>query len=233
MINVDLDAIAEVAKQLDQLGIKYAFTGGIVVGFLVDNPKFINLRPTDDVDAIAAVVSHIEYTKLEETLRNLEFKHDMSEGAPACRFLYKGIRVDVMPAKDTTGRFSDQWFEYAVKSAENNTLNDLTIRTVNASCFIATKLTAFDGRGNGDYLSHDIEDVVTVIDGRRTIVDEVSAEEPSMREFISRRISQMLEAERFVDVLPGHLGSDEASQQRLPKLLDRLKAIANIRANIA
>ncbi|MCK4690308.1 MAG: hypothetical protein KAT20_00755 [Desulfuromonadales bacterium] len=33
--------------------------------------------------------------------------------------------------------------------------------------FIATKLEAFFGRGNGNYWgSHDLEDIMTVIDGR-------------------------------------------------------------------
>ncbi|HMP73541.1 MAG TPA: hypothetical protein PKE55_09800 [Kiritimatiellia bacterium] len=233
MISVDLDSVAEIAKQLDQLGIPYAFTGGIVIGLLLDNPKIIHIRPTDDVDAITAVFSHLEYTKIEEALRNLDFKHDTSDGAPACRFLYHGTKVDVMPAKDPTGRFSDRWFEYAVKSSGYSTLNSLTIRTVSASCFIATKLTAFDDRGNGDYASHDIEDIITVIDGRRAIVDEINAEEPSVREFISNRIGELLKDERFIDLLPGHLGGDETSQQRLPKLLDRLRVIARLGADIA
>jgi hypothetical protein len=41
------------------------------------------------------------------------------------------------------------------------------VRSVSAPYFLATKLEAFDGRGSGDYLtSHDIEDLVAVIDGR-------------------------------------------------------------------
>jgi len=63
---VDLESIAEVSHQLNQLGVDYAFTGGAVVGFLLDNPKLIMVRTTDDVDAIAAVVNQLEYTKLEE-----------------------------------------------------------------------------------------------------------------------------------------------------------------------
>ncbi len=223
---VDLEAIAEVSHQLNQLGVEYAFTGGAVVRLLLDNPKLINLRPTDDVDAIAAVVNHLEYTKLEEALRGLDFKHDMSEGAPPCRFLYNGIKVDVMPARDTTGRFSDQWFEYAVKSAVTKTIGSLTVRTVSAACFIATKLTAFENRGMDDYYHHDIEDIITVVDGRQSLVDEIGAEENAMREFISGRIKEMLGDERFVDALPGHLGGDAIGLQRLPKLMERLNDIA-------
>jgi hypothetical protein len=40
---------------------------------------------------------------------------------------------------------------------------------------------AFDGRGKGDYLaSHDIEDIIAVLDGRPVIVDEVKRAEPDL-----------------------------------------------------
>jgi len=43
---------------------------------------------------------------------------------------------------------------------------------ITAPVFIATKLEAFHDRGGGDFLvSHDLEDVVTVIDGRPALID--------------------------------------------------------------
>ena len=45
---------------------------------------------------------------------------------------------------------------------------------VKAPFFLATKLAVFDGRGEGDYvLSHDMEDIIVLLDGRRGIVEEV------------------------------------------------------------
>jgi hypothetical protein len=42
--------------------------------------------------------------------------------------------------------------------------------------FIATKPEAFKSRGRGDYNnSHDLEDLLTVIDGREAIVEEIAA----------------------------------------------------------
>lgn len=164
---VDLDALAAVARQLDQLGVPYAFTGGVVIGFLLDHPHLTTLRPTGDVDAIAAVVTRIQHTALEEQLRQLGFHHDTSEGAPICRWLYQGTKVDVMPAKDTAGQKSNPWFEHALRTASLKTLRHVTVRVVSAPCFVATKLVAFGDRGKGDfYGSHDLEDVVTVVDGR-------------------------------------------------------------------
>jgi len=51
-----------------------------------------------------------------------------------------------------------------------------------APYFLATKLEAFDGRGKGDYLSsHDIEDIVAVLDGRPEILDELLKASKSYR----------------------------------------------------
>ena len=48
----------------------------------------------------------------------------------------------------------------------------LRIRVVTAPYFVATKLEAFRGRGRGDYISsHDLEDLLAVIDGRDVIVE--------------------------------------------------------------
>lgn len=46
---------------------------------------------------------------------------------------------------------------------------------------IATKIEAFKGRGRGDFFaSHDLEDLIFVMDGRSTIVEEVQTEAPPM-----------------------------------------------------
>jgi len=46
-------------------------------------------------------------------------------------------------------------------------LSGRIISLIAAPVFIATKLEAFHDRGGGDFLaSHDLEDIVTVVDGR-------------------------------------------------------------------
>jgi len=92
--------------------------------------------------------------------------------------------------------------------------------------FLATKLEAFFGRGDGDYLgSHDLEDLVAVIDGRPEIVDEVKAAEPALQSYLRERLGPLLADEAFRTALQGHLPGDPGSQARFPKLMDRLRAI--------
>ena len=52
----------------------------------------------------------------------------------------------------------------------------LRIRAVTGPYFCATKLEAFAGRGKGDYQSsHDLEDLIAVIDGRSELLKEIDS----------------------------------------------------------
>jgi hypothetical protein len=104
---------------------------------------------------------------------------------------------------------------------------DLHIRVVTAPYFIATKLEAFRGRGRGDYASsHDLEDLLTVIDGREAIVDEIAAA-TELRPYVVEQLRTLLGTSAFVDAMPGHHLPDAASQSRLPILLERINKIAS------
>ena len=74
--------------------------------------------------------------------------------------------------------------------------------------------------------SHDLEDVVTVIDGRSEIIAEVRSAPADVRTFIASEFQQLLAARAFVDALRGFLLPDDANQARLPMLLQRLAALA-------
>lgn len=226
---IDFHSLAAIARQLDLLQTPYAFTGGAIVGFLLDHPHLASLRPTADVDVIVAVITHLQHAALEARLRKLGFHHDTSAGAPICRWRYLGTRVDIMPAQDTAGQKSNPWFAHALRGASLKTWDQVTARIVSATSFVATKLVAFADRGRNDFFgSHDLEDVVTIVDGRAAFVDELAAEEPTMRNYVGCEIRRLLGLPKFIDSLPGHLASDEASQQRLPMLLSRLQAIADL-----
>jgi hypothetical protein len=57
----------------------------------------------------------------------------------------------------------------------------LSIKLVTPTCFLATKIEAFEGRGNSDYwASHDLEDIIMLFDGRPEIVQEVQSADMSI-----------------------------------------------------
>ena len=94
---------------------------------------------------------------------------------------------------------------------------------------MATKFEAFHGRGNSDYLaSHDLEDLITVIDGRHELITEIQNSDTELRYYLAAEISKLLSESDFQLALPGHFPGDAASQARLPELLRRMRLIAQL-----
>jgi hypothetical protein len=215
-----------VARRFESVGARFVFTGGTVIALLVDNPALSEIRPTKDVDIIVEIFTYAEFSALEERLRNAGFQHDTSDGAPICRWVVEGCRVDVMPVNSTALGMNSRWFPEALQCSNNLELGqNCRANVVTPALFIATKLEAFKDRGKTDYYgSHDIEDIVTVVDGRATIVQDISTTLPEVRAFIAASFTKMIQHPDFRDALPGHLST--LSRGRGNIVLDRFKAIA-------
>jgi hypothetical protein len=134
-----------------------------------------------------------------------------------------------MPARDPSNEWRVKWFDLAVESAVKMIVHETEVDVISAPCFIATKMEAFCDRGGGDYVgSHDVEDMIAVIDGIAGILDDVSSSPEDLRRFIAESIDALLQNSAFVEALPGHLPPDEGSQQRLPLVRQRLEDLANL-----
>ena len=202
--------------------------GGCVTGLLLTDLASPPVRPTTDVDVMAEIVSRVDYYQLAEQLRTMGFREHMADGAPICRWMVDGMELDIMPTSPDILGFSNRWYPEAMQHAMPYRLDEtLTIRVITAPYFLATKLEAFYGRGNGDYLfSHDLEDFITVIDGRPELLAEVAASPNTLRDYLANEVRQLLAAPVFLDALPGYLPGDAASQLRLPVLLKCMHSIS-------
>lgn len=222
-----LEAAARVLRPiLDDL----VFLGGCTTGLFLSDPASAGLRPTKDVDTITEVASYAEYATLSDRLRALGLSDDTSEGAPLCRWRHGELIIDIMPTSEAVLGFSNRWYVPALGSAIWMPLADVKLRVVTPVYFLATKLEAFLSRGGGDVRgSHDLEDIMTVIDGRAEIVDEVQSAPSDVRIFVTATFHQLLAERSFVDALSGFLMPDDANQARLPNLVKRLTALAATR----
>ena len=122
-----------------------------------------------------AIVSYSELVTFSERLEKLGFRRDTSEDAPTCRWLSEGSKLDVMPLEESLLGFSNRWYREAMTEAAKFELpSGHSNRVITAPYFVATKLEAFHGRGKNDFCSsHDIEDVITVMDGRQNLSREI------------------------------------------------------------
>jgi predicted nucleotidyltransferase len=175
MADPNLQLLLDAAKLLIPVLDELVFVGACTTGLFISDEGAGAVRPTFDVDAIAEITSYADYFRFSERLRKLGFTEDTSEGAPLCRWQHGHVKLDVMPLDEKILGFSNRWYKSAMASAQVHQLeSDLRIRVVTAPYFCATKIEAFRGRGKGDYLSsHDLEDLITVVDGRPELLEEL------------------------------------------------------------
>lgn len=87
--------------------------------------------------------------------------------------------------------------------------------------------TAFLDRGHHDYYgSHDLEDLMTVVDGRASIVAEIDRMTPPLRDCVITCTQKLLAAPEFRDALPGYLPPEE--EGRIGLLRQKLEDIAQL-----
>jgi hypothetical protein len=215
-----------VAKRLQPLNMPFAFLGGAVVHLLVDHPGLMQLRTTKDVDVIVQVMTYHEFSTFEERLRKAGFKHDTSAGAPICRWIVDECLVDIMPQAPILGMCT-KWFPEALKLSREADLGEAcAAKVISAPLFLAAKLTAWADRGKNDYfLSNDLQDIITVVYGRATIVEEVMEAPIEIRQFVAGSFSRLLENPDFQDALPGHLPQIVGGESAL-LAMQRWEAIA-------
>lgn len=226
----NLELLVEAARLLKPLLGELVFVGGSTTSLLVTDEAAAEVRVTYDVDAIAEISSYAAYADFSERLRRCGFMEDTGEGAPICRWRQKKTILDVMPLDAKILGFSNPWYKPALDSAVLHELEpDLRVRVVTAVYFCATKLEAFAGRGKNDYQSsHDLEDVMAVVDGRTELIEEIRTGAGDVRTHIAAEIRKLLAIREFLDALPGYLLPDQASQARVSILLERLRKIAAV-----
>lgn len=219
-----------VARALGDLCEELVFVGGCATGLLVTSVRAQAIRITEDVDLVAQVTTVREYHAMESRIAARGFKHDLSPGAPVCRWRCQGIEVDLMPSGSGVLGFHNRWYPLAIETTTSVTLEEgLVMRLITAPVFIATKLEAFKGRGNSDFLlSHDLEDIVTVVDGRAELPAEMRTAPETLRRYVAAEFDALLNTSDFMEALAGHLPGDAFSQKRLPMLIERLKQIAAV-----
>ena len=228
MHDPNLQLLEAAAQLLEPLLDDVVFVGGCVTGLLITDAAAADMRPTTDVDVIAEVYSYAEYGVLSHRLRELGLTEDDREDAPTCRWRHGNLAIDVMPIDEAVLGFTNRWYQPATESAERVDLSGLTLRCITPVYYVATKLEAFHGRGNGDYFgSHDLEDAIAVVDGRRELANELLEAPQDVQGYIRDEFTQLLGTGDFIDALPGFLLPDEANQARLSVLRARLEALAS------
>lgn len=226
----NLTKVELIARALGAMCEQLVFVGGCAVDLLLTDAAAAPSRVTYDVDLVAQVAALPDYHELEKAFVGLGFKRDISKDAPICRWRFDNLEVDLMPSDTRILGFANRWYPLTIETAQLVTLpSGTSIRLISAPVFVATKLEALADRGQADLLvSHDLEDIVNVLDGRPEIVDEIAASSLELQCYLSDKCEALLATPRFMDAIHGMIFPDESHAERVQLLAERFRQIARL-----
>mgnify|MGYP001552511478 CR=1 FL=1 len=217
----NLTRIKAISNLLGPLRKDIVFVGGAVLSVYADyaSPE---VRPTDDVDVVIEIWSYAEYARLDEKLRRIGFVNDRESGI-ICRYSIQGIIVDILPTEGSVLNFSNRWYPDGHQNAVDYEIDPQhRIKIFPAPYFLASKLEAFNDRGNQDgRTSSDFEDIVFLLEQRSSIWEEIIQSPPKVRKYIREEFQKLLANQYLEEWIESHL--DFLSPPSTPLILSKMK----------
>lgn len=223
---VTIQLIDAAIEHLGDIANEMLFVGGSIVPLLfTSNDNYF--RATKDVDCVINVEALVDYYVFTDKLKQIGFKEVSEDGAPICRWHKDDLVIDVMPTANIMG-FTNTWYAPAFKHPITYSAgNGITVNIISPVYFIATKLEAFNNRGNNDFIgSHDMEDIISIIECRPSIVDEILAAEQDVKEFIINQFKTFCQNPRFLNDIIGLCNPDSIDILNIEKVHKRILDIA-------
>jgi len=197
--------IRKVAAALHELNDQVIYVGGAVVSLYVNDPAADDVRPTKDVDISLSVATIGELERIRGDLVRKGFTQT-AEDRVICRFRYGDILVDVMNTKALGWAPSDPWFAPGFAVREIAQVEGENIQILPLAYFLASKFSAYNERGNHEpRTSHDIEDIVYLLDNRTDIAESIINAPDDVRPFLKNECLAMLSVSAKQEAIYGNL----------------------------
>jgi len=222
-IVINLSVVAEVAKALKNYRDKMVFVGGAVVSLYTDDVAAGEIRPTGDIDLTLNIINLSNWVIVQEELSKLGF-HPDPFGHAICSYKYKDIPVDIMSTEDGPLGPSNRWYKIGFTDLWKVKVKTEEINILKAPYYLATKFEAFNNRGTDYRTSHDMEDVIYILDNRIDIVDEINKSPLVVKSFIQYEIQRMIDDNILEEVLEAHI-HPLVIEQRYPLIIDKITQI--------
>lgn len=212
-------AMLELAcEHLGDLCDEMVFVGGATVELWITDPAAPDFRLTEDVDVVVEVATRQDYYAIEMRLRDAGFHNDQESGV-ICRFRHteSGLVLDAMPTEASILGFENRWQKEAFSHAVEVKLpKGEAIRALPPPYLLATKLEAFESRNRLDfYGSRDWADVITLVDGREELLEEVAQAPDLVKAYLSDRLGELSGHRDFDAGVEGALPSSPESRDRV------------------
>ncbi|WP_250655564.1 hypothetical protein [Alkalimarinus coralli] len=228
-VNKLMDMMITVSNALgSELLNEVAFVGGCTTGLHVtDDFTKEGVRYTDDVDLIISVTGYPGWNTFQERLKEKGFRVSMEDNIN-CRMRLGELIVDFMPDDEAVLGYSNRWYAEAMDAAKPYPLTpSITIKLITPPYFIATKLEAYNGRGNNDPIgSRDIEDILCLFDGREELFRELKESSQDLREYISEQVALLLDHNDFEYAVQSTAKGDVDREDLLFERLEAVKLLS-------
>lgn len=212
----------------DELLSEVAFVGGCTTAMLVsDDAVLEDIRFTDDVDLVIELAGIAAWERLTHRLAAKGFKIT-GEDEVNCRFRFNDIIVDVMPSDEAVLGYANRWFVEGLSLAMKFALpSGREIQIFEPPYFLATKLEAFSGRGEGNPYHKDVEDIVILIDGRPELLEEVMRSNAELMQFIASGVAGLTKL-NGIDYAIQSSSSVRANPERGRLIYQRMKELSQL-----
>lgn len=222
---INIAVVAEVAKALQDIKEQMVFVGGAVVSLYTDDPAADEIRPTQDIDMTLNIVNLSHWEKVQDQLGVLGF-HPDPFGQSICSYKYNDIPVDIMATEDGPLGPANRWYKIGFENLWTAKAKDQEIKILSAPCYLATKFEAFNDRGSDYRTSHDIEDIIYVLDNRIGIVEEIQKDDYRIATFIKEQLQKIMSKGMMQEVLIAHI-HPLMLEERLPIVVEKINQILN------
>lgn len=224
--NTQINRIATkmIAQALGELNNDVVYVGGSVVSFYVDDPAADDVRPTKDIDITFEIRSLRELEVIRLKLTEKGF-YQSSEDSVICRFRFDDILVDVMSTEAVGWAPANVWFSAGFMNKIQIELDTATIQVMPYVYFLATKFSAYLGRGNNDpIMSKDYEDIVYLLNHTLNLAEHISKGNNEVQLFLRNQFEEILSNGTLQEAMIAHLFHEDQFG-RLDKILSSLRQI--------
>lgn len=216
------ERLLQVATALEELNAEVVYVGGAVIQLYCRDTAARNPMTTYDVDCVVDVVTYSGYLDFERKLFEKHFKNDTSEGAPICRYIFDGEKVDFMPKVDTGIGESNRWYLKGLEYRQAYRLDkEHVIYIMPVAFYLASKLEALHSRGGNDYRGEkDFEDIVFVLNTCKQLLDDKDMiPESDLWDYLRNEFAKILSRPNIREEVDSALLEDG----RLDIVLERMK----------
>jgi hypothetical protein len=133
------------------------------------------------------------------------------------------IVVDVMATSSDVLGFTNRWYsEGFLHLIDKDLGGHCSVKILQSPYFIATKMEAFKNRGGGDgRMSSDFEDIVYVLNNRKSVWNELSDATDSVKSYLKDEFAQLLMSDVLFEWVGAHLEYSE--QERVGVILSSIE----------